>query len=170
MRAAPTIEIQADLRGGWWIAAWLLWGLAALAWAGTLAWHIDAEGLPGLDGPLSTWLLVGLGGLGVLTAAVTALWHARHHPAQLRWTGTEWRCTLPGQWQVRASDEGEPGQVDTVIDVGDAMLLRWESEPADGRRRRRVWLPVARSSQGSAWHPLRVALRQTAAPAEGPLA
>jgi len=169
MRTAPTIEIQADLRGGWWMAAWALWALAALAWLGTLVWHIDADGLPGLDGALTQWLLVGLGGLGILTAAGTALWHARQHPAQLRWTGTEWRCTLPGHWQVREAD-GEAGQVDTVIDVGDAMLLRWESQPAQGRRRRRVWLPVARSTQGSAWHPLRVALAQTEAPMEGPLA
>jgi hypothetical protein len=169
MRTAPTIEIQADLRGGWWIAAWALWALAAAAWVGTLAWHVDTDGLPGLDGALSHWLLVGFGGLGILAAAGTALWHARQHPAQLRWTGSEWRCTLPGHWQVRESDD-EAGQIDTVIDVGDAMLLRWESRPAEGRRRRRVWLPVARSTQGQAWHPLRVALRQSDAPLEGPLA
>ena len=166
MRTAPSIQIEAELRGGWWLAAGGLWLLAAAAWAGALVWHIRLEGLPETGAGLLLWSVVCLGGLAALSAAGTAMWHARRHPVRLCWNGSEWRCTLPGQAEV---DDGLPGQVDTVIDVGDAMLLCWASEPGGDAPRRRVWLPVARSTQGPAWHGLRVALAQPIAMTEGPL-
>ena len=160
MRAAPSVEVRTAWQGGWWWAACLLWLLALLGWGGSLWAHAREGEVHLASSALVPWLLVVLVGLGVLSASAAALWHAHQHPAWLRWDGAAWRCTVPGVWD-ESDDDGLPGSVDTVIDIGDAMLLRWESVPLPGERlRRRVWLPVARSALPVQWHGLRTALQQ----------
>ncbi len=160
MQAAPSVEVQTAWRGGWWWAACMLWALALLAWGFSLWSHARADEVRQASSDLLPWLLLALAGVGVLSASAAGLWHAHQHPARLRWDGAAWRCTVPGDWE-EAGGEGLPGSIDTVIDMGDAMLLRWESEPLPGERvRRRLWLPVARSALPVQWHGLRTALQQ----------
>lgn len=156
MRAAPSVEFQAALRGAWWWVACGVWVLAAASLLGWLVWHVQVDGPDRLSAGLPALLAVSFVGLAVLSAAGTALWHLRRHPARLQWDGQVWRCTLSDMPDHEASE----GQVDLMLDMGHAMLLRWRGDGPGDHDAHTVWLPVSRSTQPMQWHGLRVALRR----------
>jgi len=75
---------------------------------------------------------------------------------RLSWNGSHWVCAPVAAAQLRAQSDLHPGGVDLMLDLGDAVLLRWQALPPAARRV--VWLPVSRGMQPGAWHALRVAL------------
>jgi len=103
--------------------------LVALATAAFAAWLLEVFAIDG--GPF-------LAGLLAATALATLLgWRlTQPRPALLNWDGQRW------------SVDGEPGEVDVMLDFGRWMLLRFR--PARGAVR---WLPVPAAAQ-----PLRAAL------------
>jgi hypothetical protein len=72
--------------------------------------------------------------------------------------GLSWRLAAPTTVDLvwdgqRWTADGEPGQLDVMLDVGPALLLRLRPE-AGGRPR---WMAVTAAEAGPAMHSLRVA-------------
>jgi hypothetical protein len=112
-------------------AAWrgLLAVVPALAAASFTAWLLGHLGLS------QAWALWALW-------VVPLLWRlSRGAPVELAWDGQTWRVN------------GEPVTLQLAIDGGEFLLLRTRQAAA-----RWTWLPVARSSAGMHWHPLRCAV------------
>jgi hypothetical protein len=125
-----------------------------------LVWHFRVDGAGGMTDTLPWLLAVMLLAVGTLAAGAALLLHARNNPMRLSWTGSHWVCRPLAASSAGALAEPEsamPGQVDLMLDFGQAMLLRWRSPglPASGARV--LWLPVV-CEQPAAWHALRVAL------------
>jgi len=164
MRAAPPVEVIAALRGGWWLGACGLWGACAGCVAAWFIWHLRVHG-EGLLTDMSLLLPLLLMAVGILASAAAVLWHARGHPAQLSWDGSHWTCRpLTGRALTTGvaapvgQEEPSAGQLEWMMDFGDAVLLRWRSPGTADCAGRTVWLPVSRRLQPAAWHGLRVAL------------
>jgi hypothetical protein len=158
MRAAPPVEVQSALRGGWWAAAAGLWLSALGCFAVWLTWHIAGEAASAFWAELPLVLVVSLLAVGTLAAAATLLWHARQEPMRLSWTGSLWVCTPVAGAAASVLADAPAWEVDLMLDLGDAMLLRWRAlPPALGQT---IWLPVSSTSAPAAWHALRVALSQ----------
>jgi hypothetical protein len=156
MRAAPPVEVVAALRGGWWAAAVALWLSALACLAAWLGWHALNQGDPGWISGLPLMLLISLLAVGTLAAAATLLWHARQEPMRLSWNGSHWVCTPVADAALPVWADAVAGEVDLMLDLGEAMLLRWRALSASPGRT--VWLPLCRSAQPDRWHALRVAL------------
>jgi hypothetical protein len=163
MRAAPPAEAIAALRGGWWVAACGLWLSCLACFGGWLVWHGSDEAALSFSAELPLILPIFLLAIGTLAAAGTLLWHARQEPMRLSWTGSHWVCEPLAAVPLRAQPDARLGGVDLMLDLGDAMLLCWQSLP--GTRRQVFWLPVSRGPQADAWHGLRVALSLPTPPA-----
>lgn len=166
MRAAPPVTVRAAWHGGWWAAAVGLWLACAASVIGWLVWHLGTDGVSAGLGAAA------LGAVGLLAAAGTSMQHARRRPVWLTWDGTRW-LLAPAQADTDRPAPGRVpavGDVDRVLDLGSAVLLRWRPEPEGARSATPAWLPLARTAQPEAWHALRVALNlpgRPAAPAEG---
>jgi hypothetical protein len=127
MRAAPPVSVRCS--GGWpWRA--LQTALPTLAAAACGVWALQVVQLP-------------LAWAGVLVTAVALLsWRlAAPTPVDLVWDGQCWTA------------DGQPGQLDVMLDTGSALLLRLR--PETGRRHR--WIAVTATEAGPAMHGLRVA-------------
>jgi hypothetical protein len=129
MRAAPPVSVRCS--GG---AAWrsLQTGLYALAATASGLWVLQWTQQP------PAWA-------ALLAIGVAAVAWRRAAPAQvdLVWDGQRWTA------------DGQPGQLDVMLDAGPALLLRLR--PELGARR---WIAVTASEAGDAWHGLRVAAYQ----------
>jgi hypothetical protein len=127
MRAAPPVSVRCS--GGWpWRA--LQTALPTLAAAACGAWALQAVQLP-------------LAWAGVLAVAEALLsWRlAVPTPVELAWDGQRWTA------------DGQPGQLDVMLDVGSALLLRLRPETG----RRHCWIAATAAEVGPAMHGLRVA-------------
>ncbi len=133
MRHAPPVSVQCRGRGWRLLQA----GLAALC-AAVLA-ACAAQHLLGVaDG----WAAATAGACAATCAGALA-WRALRQPATLlRWDGQVW------------SADGHAVQLQLMLDLGGALLLRWQL-PAGGRW---CWTAVSPSDAGAAWHALRTAL------------
>jgi hypothetical protein len=105
--------------------------LSTLAAAACGVWALQAVQLP-------------LAWAGVLAIAVALLswFQAEPTPVDLCWDGQRWTA------------DGQPGQLDVMLDAGSALLLRLR--PGTGRRHR--WIAVTAAEAGPAMHGLRVAV------------
>ena len=92
-------------------------------------------------------------GLAVLAGVCCAApgWRLFSPPCRLRLRASGWELA------PRDSADFEAGSLVVALDVGFAMLLRFDATaPSRGRRRR--WLAVDRSATAAAWHALRCAV------------
>jgi hypothetical protein len=104
----------------------------------------------------AAWLVLMLGEIDPRAAAAVAAalalppawWLTRPQPALLNWDGARWTA------------DGEPGEVDVMLDFGRWMLLRFRPSAHGGTGGRVRWLPVPDATQ-----PLRAALYAHNAPA-----
>ena len=116
-----------------------LTGLAAFVVVVTGAWALDRG-----DG-----ISLGVASLAWVYAAVL-VWRCRQATTwQLAWDGSGWQLTGDGRYAAAWR-----GEVAVMIDLGDALLLRFVS--TDGTSA--VWLPLQRGDLPAGWHPLRCAL------------
>jgi hypothetical protein len=120
---APPVGIVASNAGAW---RWAHIVLPALAAGVFTAWAVGLLLLPAAAAAIAVGLLAG---------------RRRPQALELRWDGRAWLA------------DGEPVEVEVMIDLGSWLLLRLR---AGGRRTR--WLAVPRREAGSAWHSLRTAL------------
>jgi hypothetical protein len=156
MRAAPPVEVQSALRGGWWGAAAGLWLVTLACFGAWLIWHLAGDEAPTFWAELPLLLAISLFAVGTLAAAGTLLWHARQEPMRLSWNGSHWVCVPVADAATPVWAQAVAGDVDLMLDLGDAMLLRWRAlAPEHGRV---VWLPVSQRAEPACWHALRVAL------------
>lgn len=129
MHAAPPVAVRCT--AGW---AWrgVQTALPALAAAVSVFWGLStwADGTSAL---LRWGLSLAMG----LIAGSLAWWCSARPAQTLDWDGRRW--TLDGQ----------PGQLQLMIDLGRGLLLRH-----GGKR----WLLATSSDAGAAWHALRVAV------------
>lgn len=159
MRAAPPVEVQAALRGGWWVAAVGLWLSTLGCFGGWLVWHLGGDAAQTFWDELPLVLAISLLVVGTLAAAGTLLWHARQVPMRLSWNGSHWVCVPVADAAAPVCADTSVGDVDLMLDLGDAMLLRWRpARSAPQGPRAVIWLPVSRHLEAAAWHGLRVAL------------
>lgn len=114
-----------------------LCGVVCLA---VLAWQQSAA--PAWGGALSFLL-------GLVLVLRLCLGRALRVPVLLRWDGVAWSLSSAAV----PPSEGAP---QCVFDAGGLMLLRWRSP--GGLHLLPLWLVVAKASQPTAWHGLRVAV------------
>ena len=127
MRPAPAVTVTCSGGSGWRAVRAVLPALAAAALTAFVLLHLE----------LPVWPA---GFTGLVTAM--AAWRlARPRAQTLRWDGQAW------------TDDGTPGGLALMIDVGPALLLRLR--PGAGAAR---WIAVTQGEAGSAWHSLRAAL------------
>lgn len=124
--------------------------------AGWLVWHLAGDAALALRDELPLVLAISLLAVGTLAAAGTLLWHARQIPMRLSWTGSHWVCMPVADAASPVRADAPAGEVDLMLDLGGAMLLRWRALPAGAGQT--IWLPVSRRAAPAAWHALRVAL------------
>ena len=137
MRQPPPVAVTCSGGGCWRVAQAALLAAAAAA-ATAWAWLQ-------LRGPL---LPAGLAAVAVALLAGVARWRSTPPRAlQLRWDGQAW------------SVDGQPGDVDVMLDLQRWMLLRYR--PRLGRTR---WLPLGDAAAGRDRHALRAALYSRALP------
>jgi hypothetical protein len=116
-------------------------------------WRALRTSLAGLcAGAVTAWLAEHLGAGGVMAAAVAATaavptlalaWRVtKAAPVTLRWDGQTWQA------------DGQPVQLSLILDLGSALVLRWQHAGAG----RPQWTLVAVADAGPAWHGLRTAL------------
>ncbi len=127
MRAAPPVSLRCS-GGGLWRGVQT--GLPTLAAAACGVWALQ-------------WLQQPPGWAAMLVLAVAGLsWRlAAPTPVELVWDGQRWTV------------DGLPGQLDVMLDVGSALLLRLRLV-AGGRPR---WVAVTAAEAGVAMHGLRLA-------------
>jgi hypothetical protein len=122
----------------------LAWGLSCLSLLVLALWWLSP--LP--DGPpVVQALLAGL----ALVCSTLPTWRLFSPPCSLRLRASGW------EWALRTSDHWQAGSLVVALDIGFAMLLRFDADGA-GRGRGRVWLAVDRHATGSTWHALRCAV------------
>jgi len=139
MRAAPPVSLRCS-GGRWWRG--LQTALPTLAAAACGVWALQwTQQAPG-------WAAV-----PAVVVALLSWRQAAPAPVDLAWDGQLWTA------------DGQPGQLDVMLDVGGALLLCLRPDPPSGRRRR--WIAVSAAEAGPAMHGLRVAVyhRPAAAPA-----
>jgi hypothetical protein len=135
MRGAPPVSVTCEGGPVW---AGIQAGLPALASATLAAWLAVWVQLPPSAGAGLVFLASAGGGL--------AGWQwLRLQSGPLTWDGTCWSTGLPAN----------TGQVETMIDLGGWLLLRFRPEAAAVPVR---WLAVSAGGAGGAMHGLRVAL------------
>ena len=127
MRAAPPVSVRCS-GGRWWRG--LQTALPTLAAAACGVWVLQ-------------WTQQSLAWAAVFATAVAGLsWRlAAPTPVDLVWDGQRWTA------------DGQPGQLDVMLDAGGALLLRLR--PDLGRRHR--WIAASAAEVGTAMHGLRVA-------------
>ena len=155
MRAAPPVTVVAVLSGPWWVGACCLWGLTAttlLAWLAMPWWH---GGWAGWQTGGGLRLALTLASSASLVLAGANALKARRRAWTLCWDGSGWHCG-----PADGATLGEIGQVDLMMDAGNAVLLRWRRATVDGAGPSQVWLPLhRRGATDPNWHALRLALR-----------
>lgn len=141
MRAAPALQITVGRCVACRIA---VTALAAIGFAPLLI-LITRLHLAPLAAALVT--------LSGLCAAAALIWRSTRWPSVvLRFDGEKWH--LSGE---RGEAAYRPRRVSVVMDIGTAMLLRFDAEPGSTSQRRR-WLPVRARDIGTPWHALRCAV------------
>ena len=146
MRAAPAVAVQAS--GG---RLWRLVNavLPALAAASLTMWALQ-------HAERSAWPAAMVVLLVVVLVFAAAWWRAQFAVVALNWDGQRWAA------------DGTPGDLQVMVDLGFALLLRLLPEAGGAAR----WVPVTRVEAGAAWHGLRAAVYarpvKPAAPARKP--
>ena len=139
MQAAPELNLTLHPSAGW---RKLALGLASAAAVSDVAWILSSD-----------WSLLRAGpaalGIGF---ALWVLVHpdATRPPLRLHWTRRAWRLQ-----EGAASPASLQGDVDVLLDLGGALLLRFR--PAARRGRARMFALTQADHPGS-WHALRCAL------------
>jgi hypothetical protein len=143
MRASPAFQVSI-VRFGVWRAA--VAAIAALSAGAIVAWWAgdDASRSTAIVWPLALLSVAAIGGGASLL---------RCAPQRLRWDTQRW--LLGGL--VAQTDELAPGRLSVAFDLGVWMLLKFEHDLTNGRRRVR-WLPVQRLGLEHQWHALRCAV------------
>ncbi len=139
MQAAPAVavEVKPDR-----VSRLALGGLAGVSLAVAGVWAVQRG-----DG--FGWGVLALIVIGLMVSLPGGL---RAADWLLRWDGQDWRLAVAG----RPEEPAAVGQVAVALDLGDWMLLRFESMPRSMPAVRR-WLPLSRPAIGSSWHALRCA-------------
>ena len=138
MHHAPSVSYPVG-RCVWGRLLWLGPGaVGAIAWA---AWGW-------VGAPWAVWSFMGVG----LWLAHLAAWRAlRQQRGTLHWNA------LGGCWSHEDAVKADEGQVKAVLDLQNALLLRWQPLTYAGLPASR-WLWLARESQPSQWLALRRAV------------
>jgi hypothetical protein len=141
MRAAPALQVRIDRCGSWRLA---VCALATISVAPGVVWlaTLNLAALPAL--------LVTL--LALLAAAALTWRLTRLSPVVLRYDGEHWHLGADD-----ISDAHRSGDVSVVMDIGVAMLLRFDAKTTPPSRLKR-WLPVRALDLGAQWHALRCAV------------
>ena len=129
MQAAPPVVVRCTARWAWRGFQAALPALAAgvAAFWGVSTWAAETALL------LRITLLL----LAALFVGLVAWWRSAQAPRTLDWDGQRWAL------------DGEPGDLQLMIDLGSAMLLRHGGKH---------WLMASRTDAGPSWHALRVAV------------
>lgn len=154
MQAAPAVAVEVKPDRASRLA---LGGLTGVSLAVAAVWAMQR-------GDEIGW---GVLALVVIGSLVTLPGLLRMADRRLRWDGQAWHLSRPDH----QAEPAAVGRVAVALDVGDWMLLRFESTPLSTAPARR-WLPVSRATIGPSWHALRCAAHarpaaaMPAAPAE----
>ena len=130
MRAAPAVAVRCD-GGRLWFA--LHTALPALAAAALVGWGAL---LGGVSSELAAAASLFAAAVGGLLARRT-----RPHAGLLQWDGQRWTA------------DGQPGQLQLMIDPGFLLVLRLHLDGGGDR-----WLAVSAAEAGPAWPALRAAV------------
>ena len=142
MRAAPPVRVQSDGVGLWRGVQWALYAMAACVVAYWAAAH-----LLGPDARLAAASVLA----GLLWSVLVGR-RPPEPPRHLAWDGQVWSLS-------RQAPEPLAGRVAVMLDLGNWMLLRFDSQqPARPRWRSQIWLPLKQSDAGAAWPAVRAAL------------
>jgi hypothetical protein len=129
MQAAPPVVVRCTARWTWRAFQAVLPALAAgvFVFWGVSTWAAETALL----------LRIALLLLAAVSVGLIAWWRSAHAARTLDWDGQRWAL------------DGQPGDLQLMIDLGSAMLLRHGGKH---------WLMASRTDAGTGWHALRVAV------------